>query len=39
MRDYGIDRMIAEARENVALTMGRDVAAWLPAAEENFHGL
>ena len=39
MRDYGIDRMIAEARENVALTMGQDVLAWLPAAEENFHGL
>ena len=39
MRDYGIDRLIAEARENVGVTMGHDVLAWLPAAEGNFHGL
>lgn len=39
VREYGIARMIAEARQNVGMTMGEDVVSWLPVAEGNFHGL
>lgn len=39
LRDYGRDRMIAEARANVEATVGADVLEWLPAAQHNFHGL
>ena len=39
LRDYGLDRMITEARANVGVTVGPDVLEWLPAAEKHFHGL
>ena len=39
LRDYGLDRMIAEAKANVGVTVGPDVLEWLPAAENHFHGL
>lgn len=38
-REFGFDRMVAEARKNVGATMGADVVEWLPAAEHNFDGL
>ncbi len=37
--DYGLDRMLKEARNNVAVTVGEDVIEWLPTAERNFYGL
>ncbi|MEX1118591.1 MAG: hypothetical protein WEB60_07335 [Terrimicrobiaceae bacterium] len=39
LRDYGLDRMVSEARANVSVTVGPDVLEWLPAAENNFCGL
>lgn len=39
LRDFGLNRMVDEARENVGMTMGKDVIEWLPAAEHHFHGL
>ena len=39
LRDYGLARMIAEARANVAVTIGADVIEWLPTAEGHFYGL
>lgn len=39
LRDYGLERMLTEARANVGMTIGQDVIEWLPAAEGNFHGL
>jgi hypothetical protein len=39
LRDYGIERMLAEVRATVAVTVGPDVVEWLPAAGGNFHGL
>lgn len=39
LRAYGLDRMLAEARANVAVTVGEDVLAWLPSASGNFYGL
>lgn len=39
LRDYGLDRMISEASHNVGITVGPDVLAWLPAAENHFYGL
>ena len=38
-RQYGLARMVAEARANVAMTVGEDVLDWLPSAEGNFFGL
>lgn len=39
LRDYGLERMVAEARANVGVTIGADVIEWLLAAEHNFYGL
>ncbi len=39
LRDYGLERMLAEARETVGMTIAPDVLLWLPAAEGNFYGL
>ena len=39
LRDYGLDRMLVEARQNVAVTVGQDVIEWLPTAERHFYGL
>ena len=39
LREYGLDRMVAEARANVSVTVGPDVLEWLPAAENHFYGL
>ncbi len=39
LRDYGLARMVSEARANVGVTMGENVIEWLPAAEGNFYGL
>lgn len=39
LRDYGLERMVAEAKANVGVTIGADVIEWLPAAEHNFDGL
>ncbi len=39
LRDYGLGRMLEEAKANVAATVGPDVLDWLPAADENFYGL
>lgn len=39
LRDFGLTRMVDEARANVGMTMGNDVIGWLPAAERHFHGL
>ena len=39
LREYGLDRMVAEARANVSVTVGPDVLEWLPAAENHFCGL
>jgi hypothetical protein len=39
LRDYGLDRMIAEAKANVGVTVGPDVLEWLPTAENHFYGL
>jgi len=39
LRDYGIERMIREAKANVAATIHEDVLEWLPAAEHHFCGL
>ena len=39
LRAYGLDRMLAEARANVAVTVGEDMLAWLPSASGNFYGL
>ncbi len=38
-REYGIERMSAEARANVGVQMGADVLEWLPVATGNFFGL
>jgi len=39
LRDFGLTRMVDEAKANVGMTMGNDVIEWLPAAEHHFHGL
>jgi hypothetical protein len=39
LRDFGLTRMVAEAKANVGMTMGNDVIDWLPAAEHHFRGL
>lgn len=39
LRDYGLERMVAEAGANVAVTVGEDVVEWLPAAMRHFDGL
>jgi len=39
LRDYGLDRMVAEASANVGMTVGADVLEWLPAAQNHFYGL
>ena len=39
LRDFGLKKMVLEARTNVNSTVGPDVAEWLPAAEFNFFGL
>jgi hypothetical protein len=39
LTDYGLDRMLEEARANVAVTVGEDVIDWLPSARRNFFGL
>ncbi len=39
LRDYGLDRMLEQARSNVAVTVGEDVIDWLPVAERHFYGL
>ncbi len=39
LRDYGIERMLAEVRATVGVTVGPDVVEWLPKATGNFHGL
>jgi hypothetical protein len=39
LRDYGLDQMLAEARSNVAVTVGENVIESLPSAEFNFYGL
>lgn len=39
LREFGLSRMVAEAKANVGMTMGTDVIKWLPAAERHFHGL
>ncbi len=39
LRAYGIERMLAEVKETVAVTVGPDVVEWLPVATENFHGI
>ena len=39
LRDFGLARMVNEAKANVGMTMGDDVIEWLPAAERHFHGL
>ena len=39
LREFGLDRMIQEARTNVGATMGTDVVEWLPSAEHHFDGL
>ncbi len=38
-RDYGFERMIEEAKSNVAATISDDVIEWVPAAEHHFCGL
>ena len=38
-REYGIERMTAEARANVGVQVGEDVLEWLPVANGNFFGL
>ncbi len=38
-REYGIERMTAEARANVGVQVGADVLEWLPVANGNFFGL
>jgi len=39
LSDYGLDRMILEAKTNVGVTVGPDVSEWLPVAEKHFYGL
>jgi hypothetical protein len=39
LRDFGLARLVADARHNVSVTIGPDVLEWLPTAERNFHGL
>lgn len=39
LRDFGLDQMLAEAKSNVAVTVGEDVIEWLPSAKVNFYGL
>ncbi|MEO8351917.1 MAG: hypothetical protein ABI680_09305 [Chthoniobacteraceae bacterium] len=39
LRDYGLEKMVADARTNVRVTLGDDVIDWLPAAEGNFYAL
>lgn len=39
LRDFGLKKMVLKAQGNVASTIGPDVTAWLPAAENNFFGL
>ncbi len=39
LREFGLERMLEEARGNVAVTVGDDVIPWLPLAEGNFYGL
>ena len=39
LRDYGMERMILEAKTNVGVTVGPDVLEWLPVAENHFYGL
>jgi hypothetical protein len=39
LRDYGLAKMVQEARTNVSMTIGPDVVEWLPSAIDNFYGL
>lgn len=39
LREFGFDRMLAEARKNVGATMRADVVESVPAAERHFDGL
>ena len=39
LRDHGLERMLEQARNNVAVTVGKDVIEWLPTAESHFYGL
>jgi len=39
LRDFGLEKMVLEAKTNTGLLIGPDVIDWLPAAEHNFHGL
>ena len=39
LRDYGLEKMVLKARENVALQMAPSVLDWLPCASRNFFGL
>jgi hypothetical protein len=39
LHDHGLGKMVEEARNNTAMTIGSDVLDWLPAAKHNFMGL
>jgi len=39
LRDYGLDRMVGEAKRNTGGTMGNDVIPLLPDPSRNFFGL
>ena len=39
LRDHGLERMLEQTRNNVAVTVGKDVIEWLPTAESHFYGL
>ena len=39
LREFGLEKMVAEARGTVSATLGGDVVEWLPDARRHFDGL
>lgn len=39
LRDFGLEKLVREAKANTGLLIGPDVIDWLPSAENNFYGL
>ena len=39
LREFGLEKMVAEARGNVSATLGGEVVEWLPDARRHFDGL